>query len=80
VFLTIAKAAALEAAQTGTAVRKAPSVPFCSACVKVMLIGLTLPVSVFFHRKWGSFIMGKRKEDEGHIATLPDGASVQVCG
>lgn len=77
VFLTIAKNAALEAAQSGGPSKRKKDLPFCLTCLKASLLVLTLPISIFGVCFWGRFIVGKEK-DMGPMATLPDGRDVPV--
>ena len=52
VFLTIARQAALEAAQAGSGgPKKGKELPCFTTCLKATLLGLTLPVSIFFCNK-----------------------------
>ncbi len=77
-FLTIAKQAALEAAQaTGGLARRKKDLPFCTTFLKGLLLAVTLPISIFGVCWWSKFLVGKDKP-HGDVATLPDGATVPV--
>lgn len=80
VFLNIAKQAALDAAQArpaGAAGARSKPLPFFATCGKAMALGVTLPVSIFFVKKWGGWLAPKDK-DPGDVATLPDGTTIPV--
>ncbi len=78
--MTIAKKAALEAAQSGQSGggRGAPrTVSFCGVCLKGSLLLLTLPISIFGVKWWKRYLLGKDR-DVRDEATLPDGTTLHV--
>ncbi|KAL6751513.1 hypothetical protein V8C86DRAFT_2775895 [Haematococcus lacustris] len=80
VFLTIARQAALQAAQGGGGNfgAKKKDLHFCTTCMKVALLGLCLPLSIFAAPWWGRFIVGKEDTNSANTVTLPDGSTITV--